>query len=439
VENSAMHLGTMAIHGGHLPDRNHNAVATPIYATAAFEFNSADHAADLFNLELEGFRYSRINNPTVAELERRVAMLEGGVDALAVGSGQAALNYALQNLAKPGSNIVAAPQLYGTTHTLLAHLLPNWGVKTRFSDSAEPADIARLIDEDTAAVFCETICNPSGEICDLQALADAAHERGVAFVVDNTIATPMLLRPIEQGAYIVVHSLTKFMGGHGVAMGGAVVDSGNFDWTTSAARYPMMNQPDPSYHGLIYTEKFGRAAYINRCRSVFLRVSGATLAPLSAFLILQGIETLAVRMDRHVDNARHVAHFLRNHPAVSWVNYGGFADSVLYPAVMRYLGGRAPSVLTFGPHGGLAAAKRFYDALNLVKRVVNLGDVRSLACHPASTTHRQMNAMQQAAAGVLPDMVRLSVGIEQVEDILADIDQALNLAMQVPVDTLELA
>jgi O-acetylhomoserine (thiol)-lyase len=434
-----MRLGTMAVHGGHLPDRNHNAVATPIYATAAFEFDSADHAADLFNLELEGYRYSRINNPTVAELERRVAMLEGGLDALAVSSGQAASTYALQNLARPGSNIVAAPQLYGTTHTLLSHLLPDWGVKARFSDSAAPADIARLIDDNTVAVFCETICNPSGEICDLQAIAAVAHERGVAFIVDNTIATPMLLRPIEHGADIVVHSLTKFMGGHGVAMGGAVIDSGNFDWTKSASRYPMMSQPDASYHGLIYTERFGKAAYINRCRSVFLRVSGATLAPLSAFLILQGIETLSLRMDRHIDNAYHVAHFLRAHPAVAWVNYGGFVDSPLHPAVTRYLGGRAPSVLTFGPHGGLAAAKRFYDALELVKRVVNLGDVRSLACHPASTTHRQMTTSQQAAAGVLPEMVRLSVGIEQIEDIIADIGQALNVTMEVPVGTLELA
>jgi len=422
-----MKLGTMAIHGGHLPDRSFNAVATPIFATAAFEFDSADHAAALFNLEAEGYRYSRINNPTTAALERRIALMEGGVDALAVGSGQAALHYALLNLAKPGSNIVAPPQLYGTTHTLLAHVLPGLGVQCRFASSAAPSAIAELIDENTVAVFCETICNPSGQVCDLQAISAVAHERGVAFIVDNTIATPILLRPIEHGADIVVHSLTKFIGGHGVAMGGIIVDGGKFDWSHSADRYPMLNQPDASYHGLVYTERFGAAAYLARCRSVFLRVTGATLSPLSAFLILQGIETLSVRMDRHVDNARHVARFLRSHSGVEWVNYGGFVDNEWHPSVVRYLEGRASSVFTFGLKGGLPAAKRFYDSLKLVKRVVNLGDVRSLACHPASTTHRQMTAEQQAAAGVFPEMVRLSVGIEQVEDIITDIDHALSV------------
>jgi O-acetylhomoserine (thiol)-lyase len=434
-----MQLGTMAIHGGHIPDRNFSAVATPIFATAAFEFDSADHAAALFNLEAEGYRYSRINNPTIAALERRTAMMEGGVDALAVGSGQAALHYALLNLAKPGSNIIAPPQLYGTTHTLLAHVLPGLGVQCRFSESAAPSAIAALIDDNTAAVFCETICNPSGQVCDLRAIADVAHEQGVAFIVDNTIATPMLLRPIEHGADIVVHSLTKFIGGHGVAMGGVIVDGGVFDWRRSADRYPMLNLPDVSYHGLIYTERFGAAAYLARCRSVFLRVTGATLSPLSAFLILQGIETLSVRMDRHVDNARHVARFLRTHPAVDWVNYGGFADNAWHESVMRYLKGRASSVFTFGLRGGLPAAKNFYDSLKLVKRVVNLGDVRSLACHPASTTHRQMTSAEQIAAGVYPEMVRLSVGIEQVEDIIADIDQALGVAASPLHVALELA
>ena len=433
-----MELGTIAIHGGHLPDRNHNAVATPIYATAAFEFDSADHAAALFNLEAEGYRYSRINNPTVAALERRVAMLEDGVEALAVGSGQAALHYALLNLAKPGSNIVAPSQLYGTTHTLLAHVFPSLGIKARFLDSVSPADFARAIDENTAAVFCETVCNPSGQVCDLRSIAALAHERGVAFVVDNTIATPILLRPTQHGADVVVHSMTKFMGGHGVAMGGVIVDAGNFDWAGSAARYPMMNQPDACYHGLVYAQKFGRAAYIARCRSVFSRVIGATLSPLNAFLILQGIETLAVRMDRHVGNASEVARLLRSHPAVDWVNYSGFVDHDSHPFIMQYFGGRAPSVFTFGTQGGLASAKRFYDSLKLVKRVVNLGDVRSLACHPASTTHRQMTTAEQAAAGVLPEMIRLSVGIEQVEDILADIKQALNETLRVRAATLEL-
>ena len=434
-----MELGTIAIHGGHLTDRNHHAVATPIYATAAFEFDSADHAAALFNLEEDGYRYSRINNPTVAALERRVAMLEGGIEALAVGSGQAALHYALLNLAKPGSNIIAPSQLYGTTHTLLAHVFPSLGVTTRFLHGIEPAEFERAIDENTAAVFCETVCNPSGQICDLRSIAALAHERGVAFVVDNTIATPMLLQPIQHGADIVVHSLTKFLGGHGVAMGGAVVDAGTFDWAGSAARYPMMNQSDAAYHGLVYTQKFGRAAYIARCRSVFARVIGATLSPLNAFLILQGIETLAVRMDRHVGNASQVARLLRSHPAVDWVNYGGFVDHDSHPFVMRYLGGRAPSVFTFGVRGGHASAKRFYDSLKLIKRVVNLGDVRSLACHPASTTHRQMTVAEQVAAGVLPEMIRLSIGIEQVEDILADVTQALNTVVNVSAVALECA
>jgi O-acetylhomoserine (thiol)-lyase len=434
-----MKLGTMAVHGGHIPDLNFHAVATPIFATAAFEFDSADHAAALFNLEMEGFRYSRTGNPTVAALERRIALMEGGVDALAVSSGQAALQYALLNLAKPGSNIVAPPQLYGTTHTLLAHVFPNFGVQCKFADSADPAAIAAMIDENTAAVFCETICNPSGQICDLEAIAAVAHERSVAFVVDNTIATPILLRPIEHGADVVVHSLTKFIGGHGVAMGGIIVDGGKFDWARACERYPMLNEPDSSYHGLVYVDRFGAAAYLARCRNVFLRVTGATLAPLSAFLILQGLETLSVRMDRHIDNARHVAQFLRSHPAVEWVNYGGFADSQWYPAVLRYLDGRASSVFTAGLRGGLSAAKDFYDSLGLVKRVVNLGDVRSLACHPASTTHRQMTHEQQIAAGVYPGMIRFSIGIEQIEDIIADIDQALDFAGKVRCLSLELA
>jgi O-acetylhomoserine (thiol)-lyase len=434
-----MQLATKAIHGGHMPDPGCSAVAEPIFATAAFEFESADHAAALFNLEAEGYRYSRINNPTVAALEKRITLLEGGIEALAVASGQAALHYALSNLARPGCNIVASPQLYGTTHSLLEHILPQSGVQVRFATDTSPSSIEALIDRNTAAVFCETICNPSGQVCDLQGLSAAAHRHGVAFIVDNTLATPIHLRPIEHGADIVVHSLTKFMGGHGVAMGGAIVDGGKFDWSRSPDRYPMFNTPDPSYHGLIYSERFGRTAYIARCRSVSLRVTGATLAPLSAFLILLGIETLPVRMERHVENARHVALFLRTHPAVDWVNYGGFADSEWHPWVMRYLNGRASSVFTFGLHGGLPAAKRFYDTLKLVKRVVNLGDVRSLACHPASTTHRQMTGAQQVAAGVYPEMVRLSVGIEHVDDIIGDIAQALAEVTAVQAELLEVA
>src|SRR5580658_8223623 len=386
---------TIAIHGGYDGDPTTRAVAVPIYQTAAYEFESAEHGAALFNLEAAGFRYSRISNPTVDVLDRRVAALEGGVGALCVASGQAALHYALLNLTQSGTNIVTVPQLYGTTHTLFSHLLPSFGIEVRFAASDHPADIGALIDRDTRAVFCESVGNPAGNICDIQALAEVAHAAGVPLVVDNTVATPILLRPIDYGADIVVHSLTKFMGGHGTTLGGAIVDSGRFPWRQHARRFPMFNEPDPSYHGLIYTEHFGKAAYIARCRSVYQRTTGAVLAPPSAFLLLQGIETVALRVERHVENARRVAEFLRDDPRAEWINYAGFAESPYHPLAQKYFGGRACSLLTFGIAGGLEAGKAFYDALKLFKRLVNMGDAKSLACHPASTTHRQMSAQEQ--------------------------------------------
>ena len=423
-----MHADTIAIHGGCSADRNAHAVAVPIYQTVSYAFDSTEHAAALFNLEVEGHRYSRISNPTTAVLDKRLAMLEGGVDAVSVSSGQSALYYALLNLARPGTNIVATPHLYGTTHSLLTHLLPSIGIAARIASSEDPAAVAGLVNEDTSAVFCESIGNPSGTVADIESLASVAHDNGVPLIVDNTIATPFLLKPIEFGADIVVHSLTKFLGGHGAALGGAIIDSGRFDWANHRQRFPMFSDPDPSYHGLVYTEHFGAAAYLGRCRSVFLRVTGAALSPNSAFLLLLGIETASVRIDRHVENGLQVARYLRDDRRVSWVSYPGFADNPHHLMLRKYLQGRAPSVFTFGLVGGYDAATRFYDSLSLVKRVVNLGDVRSLACHPASTTHRQMSTAQQRAAGILPETIRISVGIENVDDIIADIDQALAVA-----------
>ena len=423
-----MKSDTVAVHGGYETDPTTRAVAVPIYQTVAYEFESADHGAALFNLEADGFRYSRISNPTTAVLERRVAELEGGLEALCVSTGQAALNYAVLNLAEMGSNIVSVPQLYGTTYTLFGHILPGQGIDVRFAVSDQAEAIEQLIDEKTRAVFCESVGNPAGNICDIEALAKVAARHGVPLIVDNTVATPILLRPIDYGADIIVHSLTKFLGGHGTTMGGAIVDSGRFPWRTHARRFPMFNEPDRSYHGLVYTEHFGNAAYIARCRSVYQRTTGAVLAPLSAFLLLQGIETVALRVERHVENARRVAEFLRRDSRVAWVNYAGFAESPYHALAQKYFGGRACSLLTFGVTGGLETGKAFYDALKLFKRLVNMGDAKSLACHPASTTHRQMSAQEQDKAGVRPEMIRLSIGIEHIDDILVDLDQALAAA-----------
>jgi O-acetylhomoserine (thiol)-lyase len=416
---------TIAIHGGYDADPATRAVAVPIYQTVAYAFDSAEHGAALFNLEVDGYRYSRISNPTTDVLERRVAALEGGVGALCVASGQAALHYAVVNITHCGKNIVSVPQLYGTTHTLFAHTLPQLGIKVHFAASDQPAAIEKQIDDNTQAVFCESVGNPAGNICDIEGLARVAHKHGVPLIVDNTVATPILLRPFAFGADIVVHSLTKFMGGHGTTMGGVVVDSGNFPWNEHAARFPMLTEPDHSYHGLIYTDHFGREAYIARCRTVCQRTMGAVLSPLSSFLLMQGIETVALRVERHVENARRVAEFLKRDPRVEWVNYVGFPDNPYHTLAEKYLGGRACSLMTFGVRGGMEEGVKFYNALKMIKRLVNLGDAKSLACHPASTTHRQMSAEEQRNAGVTPEMIRLSVGIEHVDDIIGDLGQAL--------------
>ncbi|HVA15625.1 MAG TPA: O-acetylhomoserine aminocarboxypropyltransferase/cysteine synthase family protein [Stellaceae bacterium] len=423
-----MRTETMAIHAGYDADAPVRSVAVPIYQTVAYEFDSAEHAAALFDLEAEGFRYSRISNPTTAVLERRLAALEGGSGALCLASGQAALHNAVLSIADIGRNIVSVPQIYGTTHTLFSHVLPRMGITARFAASESAADIEPLIDADTIAVFCESVGNPAGNICDIEALAAMAHAQGVPLLVDNTVASPVLLRPIAFGADIVIESLTKFLGGHGTTLGGAIIDSGNFPWSRNAPRFPMLNQPDPSYHGLVYTQHFGPTAYIERCRNFCLRTTGAALSPLSAFLLLQGIETVALRVERHVANARRVAETLRSDPRIDWIAYAGFPDSPYYPLAQKYLRGNACSLLTFGVHGGARAGTQFYDALRLIKRLVNLGDAKSVACHPASTTHRQMPPEQQRKAGITPETIRLSVGIEHIDDILADIDQALAAA-----------
>ncbi len=419
---------TIAVHTGYAGDPTTHAVAVPIYQTVAYDFDSAAHGAALFNLEVEGHRYSRISNPTTDVLEKRVAALEGGVAAVAVASGQAALHTAVLALSKPGDNIVTVPQLYGTSHTLFAHILPRLGVTARFAKSDSPEHIAALIDDQTCVVFCESIGNPAGNICDIEGLANVAHAKGVPLMVDNTVASPILIRPFEFGADIVIHSLTKFLGGHGTTLGGIIVDSGKFPWSANAKRFPMLNEPDESYHGLVFTEHFGASAYAARCRSTFVRTLGPCLSPLSAFLLLQGVETVALRMERHVENAAKVATFLSEHPKVDWVNFVGLPDNTYHALAKKYLGGKAPSLMTFGVKGGQPAGERFYDALKLVKRLVNIGDTRTLACHPASTTHRQMTPAEQRAAGVRPEMIRLSIGIEYAGDIIADLDQALKAA-----------
>jgi O-acetylhomoserine (thiol)-lyase len=419
---------TLALHAGFDSDPATKAVAVPIYQTVAYSFDSAAHGAALFDLEVEGYRYTRIGNPTTTVLEERVAALEGGIDALALSSGQTALYFTALNVADKGHNIVSVPQLYGTTHTLFAHILPKFGVQVRFAKNDQPAELARLVDADTRALFCEMVGNPAGNVCDLEALAAIARRAQIPLIVDNTVPTPILIRPFDYGADLVVHSLTKFLGGHGTTLGGAIVDSGRFPWASHRARYPMFSEPDPSYHGLVYTEHYGAKAFLGRVRSVFQRTMGAVISPFNAFLLLQGIETVALRVERHVENARKVAEFLRQDERVESVSYAGFPDSPYYALTQKYFGGRACSLMTFAIRGGFDAGTRFYDALRLFKRLVNLGDAKSLACHPASTTHRQMSAEEQRTAGVGPETIRLSIGIEHIDDILADLDQALAAA-----------
>ncbi|STO57055.1 O-acetylhomoserine aminocarboxypropyltransferase/cysteine synthase family protein [Grimontia hollisae] len=417
---------TLSIHAGYETDPTTKSVATPIYQTVAYEFDSAQHGADLFNLEVPGNIYTRIMNPTNDVLEQRMAALEGGLAALVVSAGSAAINYAILTLAEAGDNIVSTPQLYGGTYTLFAHMLPKQGINVKFAKDDNPESLAELIDDNTKAVYCESIGNPAGNIVDLGRVAELAHAKGVPVIVDNTVATPVLCKPIEHGADIVVHSLTKYIGGHGTTLGGVIVDSGKFPWAQHKARFPVFNKPEPSYHGVVYTEAFGEAAFIGRARTVPLRNTGAALSPMNAFLLMQGLETLPLRMERHVENAMKVAAYLKRHEKVSWVSYAGLPESEHYELAQKYMGGKPSAILSFGLKEGYNAGVRFYDALTLFKRLVNIGDAKSLACHPASTTHRQLSVEEQAQAGVSPEMIRLSVGIEHIDDIIADLEQALN-------------
>ena len=418
-------FATLAVHAGAQPDPTTGARATPIYQTTSFVFNDADHAASLFGLQAFGNIYTRIGNPTTAVLEERIAALEGGTAALAVASGHAAQVVVLQQLLMPGDEFIAARKLYGSSINQFSHAFKSFGWNVVWADPDDIESFERAVTPHTKAIFIESIANPAGSITDIEAIAAIARKAGVPLIVDNTLASPYLIRPIDHGADIVVHSLTKFMGGHGTTLGGIIVDSGTFPWRERADKFPMFSRPDPSYHELVYVDHFKAAAFIARCRSVYLRTTGAVLSPLSAFLLLQGIETVALRVERHVENGRRVAEFLRRDRRVEWVNYPGFPDSPYHALAQKYLGGRASSLLTFGIKGGFEASKKFYDALKLIKRLVNMGDAKSLACHPASTTHRQMSVDQQRQAGVRPEMIRLNVGIEHVEDIIGDLDQAL--------------
>jgi O-acetylhomoserine (thiol)-lyase len=419
---------TVAIHGGYTRETT-RAVAVPIYQTIAHEFDDAAQAGAVFDLEIPGFHYNRLNNPTNDVLERRLAALEGGTGALVLSSGAAAVNYSILNVASLNDNIVTTPQLYGSTYTLFAHVLPRQGIEVRFADDDRPECLEPLIDGHTKAIFCESVGNPALNVVDLEAVSDLAHRHGVPLIVDNTIATPMYLKPIEYGADVVVHSLTKFVGGHGTTLGGAIIDAGHFPWSEQPERFPLFNRPEPAFHGVIYAEQFPEAPYAVRCRTVSLRNSGSTLSPLGAFLLLQGLETLAVRLERHESNTRAVAQYLAGDPRVAWVRYLGDPEFSYYDLGQRYLKGHCPSIITFGVAGGYDAGIRFFDSVKLFKRLVNMGDAKSLVAHPASTTHRQLSPEALALVGVAPDTIRLSIGIEHVDDLIDDIDQALSAAL----------
>lgn len=423
-----MKLETIALHAGYEGDPTTNAATTPIYQTTSYTFDNTQHGADLFNLAVPGNIYTRIMNPTTAVLEERIAAMEGGVGALALASGMAAITYAIQAICEVGTNIVSTSQLHGGTYNLFAHTFPRQGIEVRMCAADDFDAFENAIDENTRAIFCESIGNPAGNIVDIKRLAEIGKKHGVPVIVDNTVATPCLLRPFELGADIVVHSLTKYIGGHGTSIGGAIVDSGKFDWAGNKERFAMLNEPDPSYHGVVYTEALGEAAYIGRCRVVPLRNTGAAISPMNAFQIMQGMETLSLRMERHCENAQKVAEYLANHDQVEWVNYAGLSDSPYNGLANEYMDGKASGILSFGIQGGAEAGAKFIDALQMILRLVNIGDAKSLACHPASTTHRQLNPEELKSAGVGEEMVRLSIGIEHIDDIIADIEQALAAA-----------
>lgn len=423
-----MKFETLAIHGGFEPEPTTKSVAVPIYQTTSYAFDNTQHGADLFDLKVKGNIYTRIMNPTTDVLEQRCAQLEGGIGALALASGMSAITYAIMTIAEAGDNIITSGTLYGGTYNLFAHTLPQYGITAHFADYKDPKSFEALIDENTKAIFCESIGNPLGNVVDIGALAEIAHKHGVPLIVDNTVPTPYLCRPIDHGADIVIHALTKYMGGHGNSIGGVIIDSGKFPWAEHKERFKRLNEPDVSYHGVVYTEALGEAAFIGRARVVPLRNMGAAISPFNSFLIIQGLETLAIRMDRICDNALAVAEFLRNHEQVEWVEYAGLADHPNKGLVDKYMGGRASSILSFGIKGGQEAGAKFIDALQLITRLVNIGDAKSLACHPATTTHRQLSPEEMKKAGVSEDMIRLSIGLEHIDDILADISQALAAA-----------
>lgn len=420
-----MKLESLALHHGYQSEPTTKSAAVPIYQTTSYTFDDTQHGADLFDLKVPGNIYSRIMNPTCDVLEQRIAAMEGGIGGLALASGMAAITYAIQALADVGCNIVSTSQLYGGTYNLFAHTFPKQGIEVRMISADDFQGFEDAIDDKTRAVFCESIGNPAGNVVNLKRLAEIAHSKGVPLIVDNTVATPFLCRPFEHGADIVVHSLTKYIGGHGTTIGGMIVDSGNFDWAANKARFPMLNEPDPSYHGVVYTEALGPAAFIGRCRVVPLRNTGAALSAMSAFQLLQGLETLGLRMERHCENAEKLANYLQNHDKVAWVNYARLENSPYRAVCDEITGGRASGILSFGIKGGREAGAQFIDALQMILRLVNIGDAKSLACHPATTTHRQLNDEELAKAGVSADLIRISVGIENIADIIADVEQAL--------------
>ncbi|QLE98836.1 O-acetylhomoserine aminocarboxypropyltransferase/cysteine synthase family protein [Neptunomonas phycophila] len=423
-----MKLESIALHHAYKSEDTTKAAAVPIYQTTSYTFDNTQHGADLFDLKVAGNIYTRIMNPTSSVLEQRVAEMEGGIGALAVASGMSAITYAIQCICEAGDNIVSTSQLYGGTYNLFAHTFPKQGITVRMVSAEDFDGFEKAIDKNTKAIFCESIGNPAGNVVDIAKLSEIAHRHGIPVIVDNTVATPYLCRPFELGADIVVHSLTKYIGGHGTSIGGAIVDSGKFDWAANKERFPMLNEPDPSYHDVVYVEALGPAAYIGRCRVVPLRNTGAAISPMNAFLILQGLETLGLRMERHCENAEKLAQFLQNHEKVEWVNYAALPDSPYQANCQKITGGKASGILSFGITDGIEAGTRFIDALEMILRLVNIGDAKSLACHPASTTHRQLNDEELAAAGVSPDLVRISVGIEHIDDIIADVSQALDKA-----------
>jgi O-acetylhomoserine (thiol)-lyase len=422
-----MKLETLAVHAGYSPDPTTKAVAVPIYQTTSYAFDNTQHGADLFDLKIEGNIYTRIMNPTQDVLEKRVAAMEGGIAGLAVASGQAATTYAIQTIAEVGDNIVSAATLYGGTYNLFAHTLPQYGITVRFADYRDPASFEALIDSQTKAIYCESVGNPLGNITDFEQLAAIAERHCIPLIVDNTVPSPYLCRPFEHGADIVVHSLTKYIGGHGNSIGGMIVDSGKFPWAKHPSKFKRLNEPDVSYHGVVYTDALGPAAFIGRARVVPLRNMGAALSPFNAFLILQGLETLPLRMDRICQNTQAIAQFLQGHAKVAWVNYAGLPEHKDHALVQKYMGGKASGILTFGVRGNDSGG-RFQDGLKLFTRLVNIGDAKSLACHPASTTHRQLTQAELSKAGVSEDMIRLSIGIEHIDDLIADLDQALAAA-----------